>query len=128
MGVDVLVVDDDADIREAITDLLVEEGFEVRVLGSADGLGAALEEFRPRVMLLDLTMPGFDPEHDLPPLREGGLLDGVTVYVVSGLPDTDARARSLGLDGAVRKPFELDTLLDRLSDACADEAPSPSLS
>jgi FixJ family two-component response regulator len=43
---------------------------------------------------------------------------GIPVVVMSGIPDIDAQARSLGASGRLRKPFELKALLDALANAC----------
>ena len=57
-GVRVLVVDDARDVREAVTDILAEDGAKVTAVGSAEEALAALQGERPDVLLSDLAMPG----------------------------------------------------------------------
>ena len=56
----ILVVDDDASLSEMLTIVLRQEGFEPRVVSSGDRAMAAVREFKPDVVLLDLMLPGKD--------------------------------------------------------------------
>ncbi|BAU11370.1 PAS/PAC sensor protein [Leptolyngbya sp. NIES-3755] len=59
-GLQVLVVDDEADVREFITAILEPYGVGVRAVGSADAALEALKEFSPDVLISDIRMPGGD--------------------------------------------------------------------
>jgi len=59
-GVHVLLIEDDEDTREAYANMLTECGAAVRAVPSAAAGLAALEEFRPQVILSDIAMPGED--------------------------------------------------------------------
>jgi len=80
----VLVVDDDFDIREALSDVLASEGYSV--LTAADG-GEALERLRggvrPAVMLLDLMMPRVSGVEVIDALRKDESLSKIPVVVCS---------------------------------------------
>ena len=56
----VLVVDDEADARTAVADLLAHDGFEVETAGDAFKALTKLEEFEPDIVVSDLRMPGMD--------------------------------------------------------------------
>ena len=56
----VLVVDDEADARVAIADLLTHDGFEVKTAGDAFKALGKLDEFEPDIVVSDLRMPGMD--------------------------------------------------------------------
>jgi len=56
----VIVVDDDASIRDAIADCLQLHGYDVRVAGGAAALDVLLQAERPDVIILDWMMPGED--------------------------------------------------------------------
>jgi two-component system response regulator MprA len=106
----VLVVDDDADVREAIADVLRVEGLAVAV--ARDGR-EALErltstEEKPSLILLDLMMPRMSGWQLLEVLRDDRTLASIPVCVVSASGSkTPSGARAL-----LHKPFELQTLLD----------------
>src|SRR6266542_1249766 len=67
----VLVVDDDADVREAVTQLLTAAGHEVRTAtDGADALGSVTGGFVPDVVVLDLLMPVMDGASFLEALQQ----------------------------------------------------------
>jgi CheY-like chemotaxis protein len=104
----ILVVDDERDIREAIAELLEEEGYDVEAAG--DG-AEALDKARachPVVVLLDLMMPVMNGWEFRARQRGDPELASIPVIVVSALgkvADVEAAAY-------LQKPFELDALLD----------------
>ena len=109
----VLVVDDDAEIRETLTHLLQAEGY--TVLRAANGV-QALEQLRaghPNVMLLDLMMPVMSGWEVLEELGASGELESVPIIVVSAMCAPGARA-------CLRKPVNLDELLAAVGSCCRE--------
>jgi DNA-binding response OmpR family regulator len=110
----VLLVDDDAAIRRAVSAGLELEGF--RVVAASGGRAAlvAAQSVEPAVILLDLSMPDLDGLEVLRQLREGG--DDVPVCVLSARDEVDDRVRGLqaGADDYVVKPFALEEITARL--------------
>jgi CheY-like chemotaxis protein len=107
----VLVVDDDAEIRETLTQLLQQEGY--TVLRAENGV-QALEQLRaghPDVMLLDLMMPVMSGWEVLEELDETGELDNTPIIVVSAMSAPCARA-------CLRKPVNLEELLAVVGTCC----------
>ena len=114
----VLVVDDDADIREAVSEMLAELGVE-HVGVAQDGVEAldALKERRWDVMLLDLLMPRLDGfgvlnalremEHQARPRRVVVMSAHVRTTVASAI-------RTLGADDLLVKPLDIDDLALRI--------------
>lgn len=101
----VLVVDDEAAIREMLTEYLGEHGYEVLTAESGDAMRAVLAQRVPDVVLLDLNLPGEDglslarylrERHDLPILMVTAA--GETVDRIVGL--------EVGADDYVPKPFD----------------------
>jgi CheY-like chemotaxis protein len=82
----VLVVDDDRDIRESLSGMLSDEGFEViTAVNGLEALAIVNSERPPRVIVLDLTMPVLDGQQVLTLLRERGVLERIPVIVVSAV-------------------------------------------
>lgn len=108
----VLVIDDDPDIREALSDVLAEEGF--RVHDAVDGQHA-LERLaglpRPCVLLLDWRMPRLDGKGLLDTLETRGALDGLTVLVQTATP---AAVRDARVTRVFPKPLDLGDVLEAL--------------
>jgi two-component system OmpR family response regulator len=97
----VLVADDELDIVEMLRDFLVDEGYDVATAGTGAEALAALDAFRPDVLLLDLAMPGISGAEVLDTLRRRG--DRTPVVVISGRLDAQAPADVQVVD----KPFSL---------------------
>jgi CheY-like chemotaxis protein len=108
----ILVVEDDLDIRETVTEILREEGYEVDAVG--DGL-EALDYLRtqpaPRLVLLDLMMPGMNGEDLVRVLRGSPSLAGIPVAVVSAARDLEERAEKMKAVAFLQKPITLAGLL-----------------
>ena len=118
MPANVLVVDDDSDIREAVSIMLAELGIEdVRTAHDGEQALAALEGTQWDLMLLDLLMPGLDGFGVLNALREDGVLvRPARVVVMSAHVRTTAASamRTLGADDLLVKPFEVEDLAARI--------------
>ena len=120
----ILVVEDDAGAREALTDILRDEGFEVR--GAANGR-EALDQLeggmRPCVILLDLVMPVMDGwEFRQRQLREASLAP-IPVVVLTATAGEGPEAVPPG--DVLRKPVDFDALLARVERHCARRAETP---
>ena len=107
----VLVVEDDESIRNVITDVLEERGFEVA--GAANGAEALhfLETRRPDVMVLDLLRPvmhGWEFMESYSERTGGQPIPIVVVSVNPALPRSYSR---FGVRSVVGKPFDVDDLL-----------------
>lgn len=115
-GFTVLVVDDEAAVREAVNDVLSLEG--IRVLTATDGT-RALEIFSERsdeidLILLDLSMPGLSGDDTLRGLRE--IDSTVPVILSSGYDKRDLRHRfsTRDLTGFIQKPYTAKRLSDSI--------------
>ena len=120
----VLVVDDEAEPREAVVQYLRAEGFDT--VEAENGLDAPLQfkRARPRAVVLDLAMPRLGGLDALKRIR--ALDPSVTVVVVSGEADAEltARARSLGAAAVLTKPLDLPALLRALDPSRTARGPS----
>jgi CheY-like chemotaxis protein len=96
-----LIVDNDSDIREALTELF-EDSYQVLV--ASNGLDAleVLEEEHVDAVLLDLMMPIMDGETFLKELREREIQ--IPVVLLSASRDLERKARTLGATGYCSKP------------------------
>jgi two-component system, NtrC family, nitrogen regulation response regulator NtrX len=108
----VLVVDDEADIRALIQEILTDEGYEVTVAADATQARAARNDIRFDLILLDIWMPDTD---GITLLREwsddGGLSCPVVIMSGHGTVDTAVEATRLGAFDFVEKPLSLAKLL-----------------
>jgi two-component system response regulator (stage 0 sporulation protein F) len=112
----VLVVDDDADIRECITSLLEAEGYATRQ--AANGLQAldVLEDGAPRLVLLDMRMPVMDGREFLHAFEDRG--HDVPVIVLTA--HSEGMERTL-MRRVLRKPLNVDELVEAVREVCEPE-------
>ena len=109
----VLVVDDDARLREFMRVNLEMEGYSVREAASADEALDALEDQAPELVLLDVVMPGVDGWQMLQRMQERH--GSIPVIMFSGKVDDEsaADAESRGARAFVGKPFDPQQLIER---------------
>ena len=110
---DLLIVEDDPDLREVLDLALTAEGY--RVATASNG-AEALEtlkrsEPKPKLILLDLMMPVINGWEFREKQTEDPDLVGIPVVVVSAAADLPSRASDLRADAYLRKPLALDQLL-----------------
>ena len=113
MANDILVVDDEADIRELVGGILEDEGYVVRTAGNADDALSAIETRRPQLVLLDIWL-------------EGSRLDGLAlldvikashpdlpVVMISGHGNIETAVAAIkqGAYDFIEKPFNADRLV-----------------
>lgn len=115
----ILVVDDDADIRELIKHRLELSGYKVAFAADAATALTLARKAEPDLILLDLTLPGGDGFMILERMQHLATLAHVPVIAVSARePEpNESRARELGAVGYIHKPFETDELLGAIESA-----------
>ncbi len=108
-----LVVDDDPDILEALSEILEAEGFDIRRARNGREALDRLEPHPPRLILLDLMMPVMDGWEFAQNLRkrEGGV-SRIPIIVLSADRNVSSKATEIGAVGHLAKPFELNDLLE----------------
>ena len=123
-GVPILVVEDDPPSAKLVALLLGQHGCVVRIATNAEDALKALEEFRPRLIVLDLVLP-----------RMGGLLFAhhiksdprfcdtviVAATVINGA-DVERIVRETGCAGYIRKPIDTETFAATLADCLKEKS------
>lgn len=118
----VLVVEDDLDIREVMRMVLEASGY--LVLEAGDGAEALVvaRAHQPRVILLDLMMPGMDGFQFRELQLQDPAIASIPVVIVSGGGTVPQKAAALGAAGYLVKPTDVQRLLAVMGDLCrADE-------
>jgi CheY-like chemotaxis protein len=115
-GRHILVVDDEAIIRDTLGELLEIDGYVVET--ARDGLDALqhLRQHRPGILVLDLMLPVLDGWDVLRTCRADPTLADLPVIVMSARPDVAESVRELGVQACLTKPFEFDELLEAVEE------------
>src|SRR6185295_4411155 len=98
-GARILVVDDDADVRAFIADILVDLGHRVETFDGADAALAALAGDAPDLILLDFAMPGMNGAELAREAR--ALHPGLPILFVTGFAESDQLESALGSNVSV---------------------------
>jgi two-component system nitrogen regulation response regulator NtrX len=123
MALDVLIVDDEADIRELVAGVLEDEGFGTRTAANADDALEALDARRPSLVLLDVWLQGSRLD-GLELLDEIKARDAtIPVLIISGHGNIDTAVAAIrkGAVDFIEKPFEADRLLHLVARATETE-------
>lgn len=120
---ELLVVDDEEDVRQMIGELLRHEGYQVTtVAGGVEALAAA-RGMSCALATVDLRMPGMDGKETIAALRR--LDPSIALIVLSAFvtPEDDRVCRQLGAFAVLRKPFDVTRFLDTITAALENKRP-----
>jgi two-component system, OmpR family, response regulator RpaA len=113
----ILVVDDDAELVELITDVLDKDGrFEVRSVNNGFDAGMMVKEYHPDLIVLDVMLPDINGKEVCQRVRSDATMDDVKIICISGMVEQDKidDLRASGADDFLQKPFEVEQLIDRI--------------
>lgn len=118
MGRRVVVVDDDREIRDAVKERLIDEGYEVTVVPNGLRLLAALQIDKPDVVVLDVMMSWIDGFELCRAMKRNQEWKDIPVVFMSGksTPADIEKGMRCGAAGYVTKPFELSTLVGKIDE------------
>ncbi|NOZ66298.1 MAG: sigma-54-dependent Fis family transcriptional regulator [Alphaproteobacteria bacterium] len=113
MALDILIVDDEADIRDLISGILDDEGYETRTAKDSDSALAEVEARRPSLIILDIWLQGsrLDGLEILEVIKKSHPDLPVVIISGHGNIETAVSAIKLGAYDFISKPFETDKLL-----------------
>lgn len=128
-GEPILIVDDNPANLKLARVLLEGEGYEVRVAADAEEALSVLAGFRPRLILMDIQLPGLDGlaltrRLKADPAARGIVILALTAYAMKG--DLE-KTQEAGCDGYLAKPIDTRTLAGVVSGYLARQARAPAL-
>src|SRR5574337_1244998 len=104
----ILIVDDEAGIRQSLRSILEDEGYQVEAVASGEQCLAEGESQAVDLVLLDVWLPGMDGLATLQRLHEAGQAPMVVMISGHGNIETAVRATKLGAFDFVEKPLSLE--------------------
>ena len=113
MALEILIVDDERDIRDLVAGVLEDEGYRCRTAGGSDAALAAIDERRPSLVLLDVWLKGskLDGLELLDEIKARDADLPVIIFSGHGNIDTAVSAISRGAMDFIEKPFEAERLI-----------------
>jgi two-component system, OmpR family, response regulator len=118
----ILVVDDDPEIVELFVDVLNRDGrFEVKTANTGYDAGIATQEFLPDLVILDYMLPDINGNVVCQTIRQNPSFEHMKIIIVSGVVNQDEINDLLkaGADDFVKKPFNLEKLVERIGQLLA---------
>jgi signal transduction histidine kinase len=117
-GLRVLVVEDNVDMAAAMSQLLSQEGCDTKVAFDGPAALEAADAFGPKVVLLDIGLPGLDGYEVARRLRANSRHDGLRLIAISGYGQAkdQQRSKEAGFDHHVVKPVDFQSLLALLAE------------
>ena len=109
----ILVVDDDKHIAELISLYMMKEGYETREIYDGKEAAAAVEDFQPDLILLDLMLPGMDGYQVCTEVRKTSRVP-IIMLTAKGETFDKVLGLELGADDYIVKPFEPKELVARV--------------
>lgn len=110
----ILLIDDDPDIRQVMSRMLVNEGYEVDTASRKEEAIQKLANGNPSLILLDVLLSGSDGRDLCRELKAAEKTRHIPVIIVSGHPGAAAQLAECGADDFIAKPFKVQTLLEKL--------------
>ena len=109
----ILVIDDDTDTRDALTEILADEGYDVTgVNNGREALAYLREATRPSLILLDMMMPEMDGWQFRLELQKDPTLARIPVVILSAHDDVRDAALALGAADYLRKPLRAESVIE----------------
>jgi CheY-like chemotaxis protein len=113
------VIDDDTDILESIAIVLGGAGYETQTASNGmEALDRVRRAERPCLILLDLMMPGMNGWQFRAEQMKDASIAAIPIVVMTGFPAAAENAQSLGAAACLKKPIDLDDLLDTVARFC----------
>ena len=122
---EVIVVDDDPLAGGLMTDVLEEAGYTVQWINESAKAIAAIKAGMPRLVVLDILMPGIDGMTLLKTIKEDPQIKDIKCVMVSGKAfqaDQD-RALRMGASGFITKPYSPDTVAKSIANLVGPPLP-----
>jgi DNA-binding response OmpR family regulator len=106
----ILVVDDDAELRESVAEILSVEGFEVHTAPDSESALRQIDGSDFDLILIDLIMPGMGGMTALPTLKKRSPRTTIVMMTAFSTVSNAVQAMKQGADDYVTKPFKIDEL------------------
>jgi two-component system response regulator AdeR len=115
----ILVVDDDAEVRDLVDMLLVRAGYECAVAASGEEAVSLLEQRTPALIVLDLNMPGMDGWSVAALVRKHEKTARIPILVMTGLTqNVENAARRAGATAFCLKPIDAKRFVREVKRLC----------
>ncbi len=114
---DILIVDDDAQLRQSFERLLASEGHAIRTASSGEAGLASVKDRSPDLVIMDVRLPGMDGLLTFHAMKKVAPRLPVIIMTAYGTTDTAIEATKMGAFDYILKPFDIPVILDLIHQA-----------
>lgn len=112
MSKSILIVEDDRDIVKMTSTYLTKKGHLVRTVNNCEAIWESIEEGKPDMILMDLSIPKMGGAEATSKLKASSLTKDIEIILLSAFPGIPVIAKEIGADGYLAKPFNIQDLSD----------------
>lgn len=112
----ILIVEDEEDLAENLSDLLELEGYQTKICHSGEDAIQSVEDHVPDLVLLDIQLTGIDGIEVLKRLKETHSQLPIVMVSASSQRGMNAKIEEYGADGFMLKPYDQDELLKLIAE------------
>lgn len=117
MAKNILICDDEPDMADFLMAALEAEGYTVETAASADAIVAKLKEFQAELILLDMGMPGLNPDTPARDIRNKTRTKSKILIMTGRDIEREKKGKGLdGADGALQKGIGMDALVTKVKE------------
>jgi excisionase family DNA binding protein len=124
----ILIVDDDQELVELVTDVLERDGrFETKSVNNGFDAGMMVKEYHPDLIVLDVMLPDINGREVCQRVRSEKALDDIRIICISGMVEEDKieELKAAGANDFLHKPFEVEQLVERICTLLDIESGAP---
>ncbi len=113
----ILVCDDEESILEVLGIILEDNGYKTLLTSSCERILSLVKDFKPDLILLDLWMKSCDGREVVDKINKEVSVGEIPILFISALNEVDQIAKKANVSGYIKKPFEVELLLDKVKEA-----------
>lgn len=110
----VLVFDDDESILDVIKIVLEDNSYNVATSSSGKNFLEKIKKYSPNLILLDISMPILEGQEMMKLIKKEKDLLTIPIILVSAINGLEKKAKKLGANGFINKPFDMNLLLEKV--------------
>lgn len=103
----ILIVDDNIEICNLVQEILVLEGYKVRICSNPTIVFEMISQQKPKLIITDMLMSGLDGRELVKEIKSQKKNQGIKVMLMSAHPESATISKTMEVDGYISKPFEL---------------------
>jgi DNA-binding response OmpR family regulator len=110
----ILILDDSPDLLEVTKFIMEHSGYTAKTLSDADNIYDEVAEFKPDLLILDISLSGADGREICKELRKNAMTAHLGILVFSATPKALMDYNSFKADDYLEKPFEIKVFLEKI--------------